>query len=236
MGKNNYRFFTKEEDQIILDNYRKIGLAKVSKLIPDRTQVSIQQRARRLGVVVGKDKQKDEKSSHENKQDDDIQEPKIGKKKSAKLTGWSKEEDYQIRKHGMTMSEELSYALPGRSISAIEKRIQQLTNRRYISHDSYAYVSYPLNAYVDIYDTYLGYDKTHSRFEDILDRNLENIIKANPSKLKLANAMTRAFIMRYRDHLPSYDISRELGIKSEEYVDKLCSQCLTILKRAMIKK
>ena len=63
-----------------------------------------------------------------------------------------------------------------------------------------------------------------------------NIIRANPSKPKLANVMTRAFIMRYRDHLPSYDISRELGLQHEESVDKLCAHVLTILKRTMIKK
>ena len=230
MGKNNYRFFTEEEDKIIIDNYAKLGLAKVCKLIPDRSQVSIQQRAKRLGVVTARSKDGSTSSKV-------VKQPTTPvKKRVPKPKEWSKEEDYQIRKHDMNISDELIEALPGRSVAAIEKRIQQLINRKYVSSEQYTYVSYPLNVYVDVYGTYLGYDKSHSNFEEMIDQSMYNIMKANPSKLKLANAMTKAFIMRYRDHLPSYDISRELGLQHEESVDKLCAQVLTILKRTMIKK
>lgn len=230
MGKNNYRFFTEEEDKIIIDNYAKLGLAKVCKLIPDRSQVSIQQRAKRLGVVATRSKDGSTSSKV-------VKQPTTSvKKRVPKPKEWSKEEDYQIRKHDMNISDELIEALPGRSVAAIEKRIQQLINRKYVSSEQYTYVSYPLNVYVDVYGTYLGYDKSHSNFEETIDQSMYNIIRANPSKPKLANAMTRAFIMRYRDHLPSYDISRELGLQHEESVDKLCAQVLTILKRTMIKK
>lgn len=230
MSKNNYRFFTEEEDKIIIDNYVKFGLAKVCELIPDRSQVSIQQRAKRLGVVVTRSKDGGTSSKA-------VKQPIPPlKKRTPKPKEWSKEEDYQIRKHDMNISEELIEVLPGRSVAAIEKRIQQLTNRKYVSSEQYTYVSYPLNVYVDVYGTYLGYDKSHSNFEEMIDRSMHNIIRANPSKPKLAKAMTRAFNMRYRDHLPSYDISRELGLQHEESVDKLCAQVLTILKRTMIKK
>ena len=230
MGKNNYRFFTEEEDKIIIDNYAKLGLAKVCKLIPDRSQVSIQQRAKRLGVVATRSKDGSTSSKV-------VKQPTAPvKKRVPKPKEWSKEEDYQIRKHDMNISDELIEALPGRSVAAIEKRIQQLINRKYVSSEQYTYVSYPLNVYVDVYGTYLGYDKSHSNFEETIDQSMYNIIRANPSKPKLANAMTRAFIMRYRDHLPSYDISRELGLQHEESVDKLCAQVHTILKRTMIKK
>lgn len=229
MGKNNYRFFTEEEDRVIIENYQKYGLAHVAKMLADRPQASIQQRARRLGVIVSKkNKDKVEESKVPTTPS------KVTRKKSNKPPEWSKEEDYQIRKHSLSLSDDLIDALPGRSVQEIDKRIQQLNNRKYVSDEAYTYVSYPLNAYVDIYGTYLGYDKFHSNFEITLDTYLNNIIKANPSKPKLAEGITMAFLMRYRDHLPTYDISRELNVP-EESVDKLCAQCIKILKRTMIK-
>lgn len=231
--KNNYKFFTKEEDQIIIDNYRSMGSA-VADLLPERSKTSVMNRARRLGINISKEKELDGRSSTKSKSQEDSKSEKP--KKTSRNTAWTKEEDYQIRKHGMEITESLMAALPDRSFAAIERRIQQLVNRKYVSSEPYTYVSYPLNAYVDIYGTYLGYDKAHSRFDEVIDRYLENIIKANPSKPRLADAMTKAFLMRYKDHLPPYDISRELNLTSEEAVDKLCTQCLTILKRTMPKR
>lgn len=219
MSKENYKFFTEEEDRIIIENYPKIGSA-VADMLEDRTKISVLQRARRLGLSVIKEKKSDTKISRE--------------KKAKKNIPWSKEEDYQIRKHRMEITEGLLEALPDRSYSSIEKRIWQLRNQRYVSSEICTYVTYPLNVYVDVFGTYKGYDKLHINLEISIDEYLQKIIKANPDKKKFAKAITEAFIMKYRDHLPTYDISRELNI-SEESVEKLIVQCIAILKRTMIK-
>ena len=213
MSKSDYRFFTKEEDQIIIENYSKMG-SYVANLLENRSRPSVLNRARKLGLRM----------------------PDINNKKKSspkqKITGWTKEEDYLIRKHGMEITDDLMMALPNRSCKSIERRIQQLIKNECSNSSD---ITFPLNVYVEVFGTYKGYEKLHCNFEVIIDRYLERIIQMNPDKQILAKNITRAFIMRYRDKLPSYDISRELNV-SEESVDIFCAQCVKILKRTMIRK
>lgn len=250
MPTNQYRFFTKEEDQIILDHANTL-YTDAATLLPNRSKASVLGRAKKLGIFIIKETEWTD-------EDEIILKnyfPKIGMRVKEMLPGksspsirdranmlklrlpcaWSKEEDYQIRKHGMEVSFELMQKLPGRTRSAVQMRINHLSSIKAPEKESYSYIQYPLNVYITIFDTHKGYDRVYQEFDYLLERHLQAIVDMNPTKPILANNICNAFRMRYKDHFPTYDISRELSI-SEEDVDRLCSKCITILKRTMIKR
>jgi len=247
----NYKFFTKEEDQLILDNYQTMG-SRITDLFPNRSKASVMGRANKLGVHISKTV-----SDWTNEEEDILRKhyPKIGVKvidmlpnrseyaiknraSVLKIKGpsaWTKEEDYQIRKHNMEISKELMELLPGRSEGAIRIRIKQLQTAKLTSNkDKYTYMSYPLNIYILVFGTHKGYDKIYPEFDSIITKHLDAIIKHNPDKIDYATKMVEAFDLRFKKHLPAYDISRELNI-SEDMVNKLCVQCINIFKRTMVK-
>jgi hypothetical protein len=102
--KSSMKSWTKKEDQIIINNYRKISYEEMSKLLPGRTTTSIEIRRQTI------------KDSINNL---------ILRKSSGKK--WSKEEDvFIVESYGKLTYEEMAKILENRTSRSIEARCQKL--------------------------------------------------------------------------------------------------------------
>lgn len=244
MSEKKYRYFTEEEDTIIIANFAAMQRS-VCTLLPDRSPDSVMARARLLGLTLTTHAR-----SWSDEEDDILKKyyPKMGfgvlallpnrtkggvqsrvkTLKIRRITDWTREEDRIIKDHNFELSKELLKALPKRTKSAVAARAQFLANK----HRSE--IQYPLNVYMTICGTYVGYDKIYPEFETAVD----NIIKAaenNKINPDIGVKIAKVLELTYKEYMDTEDVAYEMDITPEQAKD-LLDRGIKLMRHFLLKK
>lgn len=238
-----YRFFTEEEDKIIIDNYPTMR-RNVCKLLPDRSEGSVMGRARALGFKLGNQNCWSEEEELILRKNYPIMGDNVKdllpnrsirsiRQHAYSLNirhpnSWNVEEDRVLRNNNLEFSNTLLQLLPNRSENDIRSRIEQ------IRKSMNAKITYPLNVYIRIFGTYKGYDRCYRSFEHNLDVAY-SIIKKSKLDPNLIDKVLKALDLYFKQYLEIEDIAYELNI-SNDRVKFLIDRGVEALKRILIKK
>lgn len=238
-----YKFFTKEEDKIIIENYPTMR-REVCKLLPDRSAGSVMGRARALGFKLGSPNYWSEEEEailreHYPTMGENIKDLLPNRSVRAikqrayqmhiyYLASWSAEEDRILRDNNLMYSDNLLELLPNKDENSIRSRIEDI--RKNIN----AKITYPLNLYIRIYDTYKGYDIRYKAFEHNIDIAY-SIIRKSKLDPNLADKVLKALDLYFKEYLEFEDIAYELNISSKQ-AELFVERGVLALKRIFIKK